>query len=104
MEVNIEPEYESEYDSLFSGRATSKKNKKEWKGEILTDLPCGRCAAFPNQQAEISQELKESFLRREYTVRREVISIPPARANRGANEDYTGISLSCALICLCGEV
>lgn len=39
------------------------------------------------KKAKMSQELKESFLHRKYTIRREVISIPPTRANRGANED-----------------
>ena len=45
------------------------------------------------KKAKMSQELKESFLHRKYTVRREVISIPPTRANRGANEDYTEVFL-----------
>ncbi len=47
-----------------------------------------------SQKAKVRQELKESFLHREYTVRREVISIPPTRANRGVNENYTEVFLS----------
>lgn len=40
------------------------------------------------------QELKASFIRHEHTVRQGIISLPPARANRGANEDYTEVFLS----------
>lgn len=47
-----------------------------------------------SNKAETSQELREAFLNREYTVRREVISIPPTRANRKVNEDYTEVFLS----------
>ncbi len=40
------------------------------------------------------QELKASFIRREHAGRREITSLPPTRANRGANEDYTEVFLS----------
>ena len=45
-------------------------------------------------RAKTSQELKESFLHREYTARQEMINILPTRANRGAHEDYTEVFLS----------
>jgi hypothetical protein len=44
--------------------------------------------------AKTSQDLKEIFLQREYTVRRDVISIPPTRANRGEHENYIEVFLS----------
>jgi hypothetical protein len=44
--------------------------------------------------AKTSEELKEPFLHREYTVRREAISVPATRANRGNQEDYTEVFLS----------
>ncbi|KAI4232082.1 MAG: hypothetical protein L6R40_007515 [Gallowayella cf. fulva] len=47
-----------------------------------------------SKKAKTRQELKASFIRREYTVRRGIISLPPARANRGADEDYTEVFLS----------
>jgi hypothetical protein len=50
-----------------------------------------------------SRALKESFLRREYTIRREVISIPQTRANRGAHEDYTEVFLSHAQLYVFAE-
>ena len=46
------------------------------------------------KKAKTGHELKASFIRREYGVRREIISLPPTRANRGANEDYTEVFLS----------
>ena len=46
------------------------------------------------KKAKTGHELKASFIRREYAVRREIISLPPTRANRGANEDYTEVFLS----------
>ena len=56
-----------------------------------------------DQKAKTSSELKESFLRRRYTVRREVISIPPTRANREAHEDYTEVLLSHARLYVFAE-
>lgn len=53
--------------------------------------------------AKTSHELKLSFLRREYTVRREVISIPPARANRVKFENYTEVFLSHARLYVFAE-
>jgi hypothetical protein len=72
--------------------------------EPLTDLTWGK----PKQEKKIkrgktSQELKESFLRRKYDVRREVISIPPSRANRGVHEDYTEVFLSHARLYVFAE-
>ncbi|KAL9134075.1 MAG: hypothetical protein Q9175_004750, partial [Cornicularia normoerica] len=73
----------------------------EWMREPSSDTP----PAEPEQSIDLGwrdlksgkkskkgktrQELKALFICREYTVRRETISVPPTRANRGANEDYT---------------
>jgi hypothetical protein len=48
-----------------------------------TESPIDLDWEIPKQgkEARTSRELKESFLRREYTIRREVISIPLTRAN-----------------------
>lgn len=45
-------------------------------------------------KAKTSRKLNEAFPHREYMVRREVISLPPTRANGGVNEDYTEVFLS----------
>lgn len=91
----------------------------EWMQEPLADLvaesePLADIAAEPeslteqptiwdlgyfqsgkkSKKAKTRQELKASFIRREHTVRRAIISLPPARANRGADEDYTEVFLS----------
>lgn len=68
----------------YLGWGTSKKDKKIKK-------------------AKTGQELKEPFLCREYTVRRDVISIPPTRANRRENEDYTEVFLSHARLYVFAE-
>lgn len=47
-----------------------------------------------SKKAKTKHELKASFIGREYTVRQTTISIPPTRANRGPNEDYTEVFLS----------
>ncbi|KAI9808038.1 MAG: hypothetical protein M1827_007544 [Pycnora praestabilis] len=49
------------------------------------------------------QELKESFIHHEHTVRREMISIPHTRANQGVNEDYTEVFLSHARLYVFAE-
>ncbi|KAA6407795.1 MAG: hypothetical protein FRX48_08146 [Lasallia pustulata] len=72
-------------DSPFFGvRGTFKKDKK-------------------SKKAKTGQELKERFLCREYTVRRDAISIPPTRANRRENEDYTEVFLSHARLYVFAE-
>jgi hypothetical protein len=53
--------------------------------------------------AQTSQELKQSFLQREYTSRCGVISLPPTRANRGSHEDYTKVFLSHARLYVFAE-
>lgn len=55
------------------------------------------------KKAKTSQELKESFLQREYTVRREVISIPRTRANRLPYENHTEVFLSHARLYVFAE-
>jgi hypothetical protein len=69
---------------------TKELNQSVLSTESLTDLvreihKQGKKARKP----ETSRELKEYFLRHEYTTRREVISISQTRANREAHEDYT---------------
>ena len=59
--------------------------------------------AKKSKKAKTSHELKEAFLHREYTIRREVISIPPTRTNRGMNEDYTEVFLSHARLYVFAE-
>lgn len=49
------------------------------------------------------QELKETFIKRKHTVRREVISIAPTRANRLSNENYTEVFLSHARLYVFAE-
>ncbi|SLM39594.1 BTB/POZ-like [Lasallia pustulata] len=101
MEGNDEPEYEPEYNIQFPVPMRMEKHRK--KRESYRDLSCVRCAAFSSQQARISQELKESFLRCEYTVRQDVIGKAPTRANQGANEDYTEVFLSHARLYVFAE-
>lgn len=54
-------------------------------------------------EVRTSEELKEAFLRREYVVRRDVIDIPPARANQEKSEDYTEVFLSHARLYVFAE-
>lgn len=61
----------------------------EWGG-----FKSGKKKGKKSKEAKTKHELKESFIGREYTVRQETISMPPTRANRGANEDYTEVFLS----------
>ena len=56
-----------------------------------------------SKKGKTSHELKEFFLRREYTVRQETFSIPPGRANQSANEDYTEVFLSHARLYVFAE-
>ncbi len=55
------------------------------------------------RKSKTSRELRESFLRREYTIRREVISIPQTRPSRGVHEDYTEVFLSHARLYVFAE-
>ncbi|KAI4227192.1 MAG: hypothetical protein L6R40_008221 [Gallowayella cf. fulva] len=81
----------------------------EWMQEPLADLPAepeplteqpivwdlgNFQSGKKSKKAKTRQELKASFIRREHTVRRRTISLPPTRANRGADEDYTEVFLS----------
>ena len=49
------------------------------------------------------QELKKYFIKRKHTVRREVISIAPTRANLRENENYTEVFLSHARLYVFAE-
>ena len=100
-------DFELEASSPPSPVSSSKEECQttEWMQETLPDPPA-QPAAEPEQdwgnfksgkkskKAKTRQELKASFIRREHTVRREIISLPPTRANRGADEDYTEVFLS----------
>lgn len=44
-------------------------------------------------RAKTKPEMKEAFISRKHSVRRDMISPPPTRANRNANENYTEIFL-----------
>lgn len=46
------------------------------------------------KRGKTAQELKELFLRRKYTVRRDTITVPSTPVNREDNEDYTEVFLS----------
>lgn len=72
----------------WGGFNSNKKNKKGKTGQVLKGT---------------RQELKESFICRKNTVRRDVISIPPTRANQSANEDYTEVFLSHARLYVFAE-
>lgn len=44
-------------------------------------------------RAETKPDMKEAFISRKHSVRRDMISPPPTRANQNANENYTEIFL-----------
>ena len=56
------------------------------------------------KKSKTKQELKEAFLSRKYIVHRDMISIPPTRANRAANENYTEVFLSHARLYVFAEM
>ena len=50
------------------------------------------------------RELKGSFLKYDYKVRRDTITLPPTRGNRGSSEDYTDVFLSHARLYVFAEM
>lgn len=80
-----------------SKRKPDKKRMKTTSGEE----PKESFLSYP-EESFLSRP-KESFLHRQYTVRKEVITIPPTRANRGADEDYTKVFLSHARLYVFAE-
>jgi hypothetical protein len=95
MEISA-PEGCLVFGDVESACRNSKKDKKG-KGSKTTRETIWETIQKP------TQELKESFLHRKYTVRRDVISIPPTRANRGEHEDYTEVFLSHARLYVFAE-
>ncbi|MCJ1458699.1 hypothetical protein MMC28_009073 [Mycoblastus sanguinarius] len=51
-----------------------------------------------SKKAETKESLKESFIHRKVTIRRESISIPPSCPNKDSSEDYTDVFLSHARV------
>lgn len=56
------------------------------------------------QTNKTRRELKESFLKYDYKVRRNTITLPPTRGNRGPLEDYTDVFLSHARLYVFAEM
>lgn len=57
-----------------------------------------------HQATKNRRELKESFLKYEYKVRRNTINLPPTRGNLGPSEDYTDVFLSHARLYVFAEM
>lgn len=85
-------------DVELAGRGELRSDWDNWLGN-----PKMKKGKDAEATQNTTQELKESFLRHKYTVRRDTISIPPARANRGELENYTGVSLSHARLYVFAE-
>ncbi|MCJ1473682.1 hypothetical protein MMC13_002333 [Lambiella insularis] len=62
-----------------------------------------RAAYKLNNGIKTERDLREVFLQREYTFRKEKIDIPSPRANRGADENYTEVFLSHARLYVFAE-
>ncbi|KAL8858394.1 MAG: hypothetical protein Q9178_005075 [Gyalolechia marmorata] len=82
---------DSEYGWGFGQPSLGKKSKKKHgKGDDSTIVTS-------------RTQLKESFIRRKATVRRDSISVPPPHPNQGPEEDYTGVFLSHAQLYVFAE-
>lgn len=57
-----------------------------------------------HQTSKNKRELKESFLKYDYRVRRDTITLPPTRGNLGPLEDYTDVFLSHARLYVFAEM
>lgn len=85
-EPALEPAAEPEFPTVYPPT----EGHESWR---WGDFQSGK-KGKKSKEAKTKHELKASFVGREYTVRQTTISIPPTRANRGANEDYTEVFLS----------
>jgi len=85
-------------DVELAGRGELRSDWDKWLGN-----PKMKKGKDAEATQKTTQELKKSFLRRKYTVRRDAIGIPPARANRGELENYTEVFLSHARLYVFAE-
>ena len=88
LEAGPEPAEDSEWLKPMPSNKKGKKSKQavDWD--------------FPPQQIKIDtlqrkkKALKEAFINRRYTVRQDVLQIPPPRPNQSPKEDYTEVFLA----------
>lgn len=85
------PSVDNSYDDGWSvggyGGSKAAKWGKKSKNNFSFDQE-------PTTEQSSKEALKESFVRRKTTVRRESTAMPPPRPNQGPHEDYSNIFLS----------
>ena len=74
-------------------KPTPRKTKRN-RGTVIDDVGSFRYESPPEISMQSTREtLKEAFVERKCTTRRDSIHIPPPRANKDSTEDYTAVFL-----------